>query len=162
MTINAIVAMAKNQAIGKNNRLLWHLPDDLLHFKQLTLNNSIIMGRKTHESIGRALPGRTNIILTHNPDFHADGCIIVHSMAEALTASPPEREIFIIGGAAIYTLFLPHTLRIYLTQVEDTFEGDAFFPVLNSAEWREHENIFHAKDARHATDFRFITLERVR
>jgi len=162
MPITAIVAMAENRAIGKDNKLLWHLPDDLMHFKQLTLNNPIIMGRKTYEAIGRALPSRTNIVLTRDAEFSADGCIIAHTPEDAITAATPAKEIFVIGGETIYTQFLPRTTRIYLTLVEGVFEGDAFFPELNPLEWEITENIHHPADARHKVAFHFKTLDRAR
>lgn len=160
--IIAIVAMANNRAIGKDNQLLWHLPDDLKRFKALTVGQTVIMGRKTYESIGRALPNRTNIILSKDKAFHADNCIITHSIDEALKAARSTAEICIIGGEKIYAQFLPLISRIYLTQVEKSFDGDAFFPKLEASEWIETENILHPIDAKHPLPFRYITLDRVR
>src|SRR5581483_11941978 len=144
MSIAAIVAMGENRAIGKDNHLLWHLPDDLQHFKKLTLGKTVIMGRKTHESIGRPLPGRKNIILSHQSDFQTEGCLTVHSVAEALEAASADEDIFIIGGEAIYAAFLPRTTRIYLTDVKASPAGDAFFPALDRREWKETSRILHA------------------
>ncbi len=162
MTVTAIVAMGKNRAIGKNNQLLWHLPDDLKRFKELTLGHTVIMGRNTHESIGRPLPSRTNIVLSRDPAFVAKDCITVHSPEEALKAVPEGAEVFIIGGETMYVRFMPITRRIYLTRVNTSPEGDAFFPELNMDEWQETENIPHPADERHAVPFSFVTLDRVR
>lgn len=160
MLIAAIVAMGENRAIGKDNRLLWHLPADLQHFKQLTLGKTIIMGRKTYESIGRPLPSRQNIILSRDSAFHAEGCSTVHSVADALAAAS-HQEICIIGGETIYAQFLPQTTRIYLTEVKAAPPGDAFFPALDHSAWQETARIEHAADDRHAVSFDFVTLERI-
>src|SRR5438128_323388 len=128
MRISFIVAMAENRTIGKDNQLPWHLPDDLQHFKALTLGKPILMGRKTHVSIGRPLPNRTNIILTRDNTFTAKGCLIAHNMDEAFDFASGCEEIFVVGGAEIYALLLPKTTRIYLTHDETALAGDTFFP----------------------------------
>ena len=161
MLLTAIVAMAQNRVIGKNNQLPWHLPDDLKHFKQFTLGKPVLMGRKTFESIGRALPGRTNVILSRALTTPPTGCLLVHSIEEALTATASADELVVIGGATLYEQCLPYLQRIYLTEVEANVAGDAFFPVLDRQQWRETENVWHPADDRHALGFRFITLERV-
>lgn len=128
MGINLIVAMSRNRVIGKNNTLPWHIPEDLKYFKEMTTGHTIIMGRKTYESIGKALPNRRNIILTKNHDFLAEGCTVVHSVREAMQLSIPEDELFVIGGAEIYSLFLPFASKLYITQIHAKIEGDTFFP----------------------------------
>lgn len=145
MKLAIIVAAAKNGVIGNNNQLPWHLPQDLKYFKSVTLGKPVIMGRKTYESIGRPLPGRTNIVVTRSADWSAaDGVVIVNSLEQALdearkaiTASATSvTEAMIIGGAEIYRSALPLVDRVYLTQVDIEIDGDAFFPALPDAEWQ--------------------------
>lgn len=161
--LSAVLAMSENRVIGKNNQLPWRLPADLKHFKAITTGHPILMGRKTYESIGRPLPNRTNIILTHNPLFQAPGCIVVTSVDEAIRDASLENkeEIFVIGGAEIYKLLLPVTQRIYLTIVHHQFEGDAYFPELVEGAWKEVEKIEHRADGENAYDYSFLRLERV-
>lgn len=161
-TLSAIVAMAEDGLIGKNNQLPWHLPADLQHFKSITTGHPILMGRKTYESIGRPLPNRMNIILTRSPSFAAPGCVVVTSIEDALryAALQHKQEIFIIGGADLYKQLLPRIQRIYLTQVHHHFSGDVYFPVLNKNEWKEIECIHHAADEKNAYDYSFLILER--
>lgn len=129
--INIIAALqTSDRALGKDNDLLWKIAPDLKRFKELTTGHPIIMGRKTYESIGHPLPNRTNIIITRNPNYKAPGCIVATSLEDALTKAKEkdQEEIFIIGGSEIYTLALPHTDKLYLTIVDDTKDGDVFFP----------------------------------
>ena len=156
----AIVAMSENRVIGRRNQMPWHLPEDLKHFKAVTLGKPVIMGRKTFESIGRPLPGRLNIVISRN--FAADGVVVTPNLAAAISAgtasadTPSPTEIMIIGGGQVYAESLPLLDRIYLTQVNRTIsDGDAFFPALPAGEWRET-----ARDDRDG--FSFITLDRVR
>lgn len=159
--LSAIAAMANNRVIGRANQLPWHLPADLKHFKALTLGHPIIMGRNTYLSIGRPLPQRTNIILTRNPAFSAPGCVIATNLDSALRiATPLDNEVFIIGGADIYRQLLPHVQRLYLTIIEQAFEGDAFFPDIDLREWHEIANEYHAPDTDNPYPYRFIQLER--
>lgn len=160
MHLSAIVAMSQNRAIGKDNKLLWHLPADLAHFKHITMSKPILMGRKTFQSIGRPLPGRCNIVITRDRNFHAEGCVIVHSPHDALDAANDYEEAFVIGGAELYHLLLPKVQRLYLTIVHHHFTGDAFFPELDLSEWRECERVDHQADAKNQYPFSFITLER--
>ncbi|EKD72330.1 MAG: Dihydrofolate reductase [uncultured bacterium] len=160
MRISAIVAMSENRVIGKDNQLLWHLPADLQHFKQVTMGKPILMGRKTYQSIGRPLPGRCNIVMTHDSAFVAEGCVIVDSMDAALAVVKESDEIFIIGGAIVYRQLLSFVQRIYMTVVHHEFAGDAFFPELNLAEWQETARERHAADEKHQYAFSFITWER--
>jgi dihydrofolate reductase len=137
MIISAIVAVAKNRVIGKDNDIPWYLSTDLKYFKKTTMNHHVIMGRKSFQAIGRPLPKRTNIILTTNPYFIATGCITAHTMEEALSIAfeNGEEEVFIIGGAQIYDLSLPFLDKLYYTEVDAEPEGDTFFPALNWSEW---------------------------
>lgn len=152
--------MAENRVIGQHGQLPWHLPDDLKHFKKLTLGKPVIMGRKTFESIGRPLPDRHCIVVSRNTQYVASGCTVVPSPEAALQAANAD-EICLIGGATLYTALLPRTNRIELTEVHADFAGDAFFPVLNSGVFQETARIFHAADEKHAVAFSFVTLERV-
>lgn len=139
-SIAMIAAVAANRVIGNENRLPWRLPGDLPRVKRLTIGKALIMGRKTHESIGRPLPGRLNIVLTHQADYQAEGCMIVHTVEEALAAAhayAPHEEIIIFGGADLYRLFLPQANRLYLTLLADAFPGDAIFPEIDWCEWQE-------------------------
>ncbi len=160
--LSIIVAMAKNRVIGRDNQLPWHLPADLRHFKQTTMGHPIIMGRKTYESIGRPLPGRQNIVITRNPDFQAEGCLVVHSLQEALAAVPEAEEVFIIGGASLYREALPLADRIYLTLVDAEVEGDTFFPELDASEWQEVRRETFAPDEKNPFGYAFIEFVRKR
>ncbi len=157
--ISMIVAADENNVIGKDNDLIWHLPDDLRFFKQKTSGHAIIMGRKTFESVGKPLPNRTNIIITRDKLFRADGCQVVHSLEEALKLTEEEEEVFIVGGEQIYRQALPVADRIYLTRVHHSFDGDRHFPVLGN-EWKEVESIAHTADEKHAYSFTFMTYQR--
>jgi len=160
MRISAICAMSENRVIGNNNKLPWHLPADLNRFKNITMGNPILMGRKTYESIGHPLPGRTNIILTHDVNYPAPGCIVVQSIEHALTAVKDHDELFIIGGATLYQEMLAHTQRIYLTLIHQPIEGDTFFPALDFSQWKEIERTDYAKNANNPYIYSFIVLER--
>ena len=135
--ISLIVAVSTNNVIGADGDLPWRLSDDLKRFKVVTMGKPIVMGRKTHESIGRPLPGRQNIVITRQNDFNADGCDVVQSTAEAVEVAGGADEVMVIGGSQIYATFLPLADRIYLTRVHTEVDGDAFFPPLDGAEWRE-------------------------
>lgn len=145
--------------MGKNNQLPWHLPADLKHFKTLTLGKPVIMGRKTYESMGKPLSGRTNIILTRALDFHAEDCIIVHSLDEAIKATAPAEEIFIIGGAELFRQSLNCIQRIYLTVVHAAIDADTFFPKLDSS-WVLMSEEYHVKDEKNEYDYSFLMFER--
>lgn len=158
--LSMIVAMGENNAIGKDNDLLWHLPEDFKHFKKTTMGKPILMGRKTYESIGKPLPGRENIVITRDKRFTAEGVTIVNSIDAALSASEQYDEVMIIGGASFYQQMLPMVDRLYITLVHQTFEADAFFPDINMNEWAEIERSEYAADERHAYDFSFVTFEK--
>lgn len=161
--LSAIVAMGENRVIGKNNQLPWHLPADLKHFKQLTTGHPILMGRKTHESIGKPLPNRLNIILTRDRAYQSAGCEIVYAIGQALqlAATNANDELFIIGGADIYRQAMPWVQRIYLTIVHHTFDGDAYFPELAANEWRETSRERFEADEVNPFAYSFVTLDRV-
>ena len=152
--------MARNGVIGRGNAMPWHLPADLKRFKALTLGKPILMGRKTHQAIGRPLPGRDNLVLTRARDWRAQGVTVVHSLDEALQRAAASPELAVIGGAEVYRLTLPLATRIYLTHVLAEVDGDTFFPRLSPNEWREVECSEYAADERHAYGMRFVTLER--
>jgi dihydrofolate reductase len=159
--ISLIVAVSDNQVIGRDNALPWHLPADLQRFKALTLGKPMLMGRRTFESIGRALPGRVGLVLTRSPDWSAPGVRVVRSFAEAVAAAGAAHELVVIGGAEVFRLAWPHVERIYLTRVHAELAGDTHFPVLAMREWRELERETHPADARHAYAMTFSTLERI-
>ena len=161
MKLSLIVAMAANHVIGHDNRLPWHLPADLEHFRATTLGKPVLMGRRTWESIGRPLPGRTNIVITRNADYAAAGCVVVHSLDEALSAAGDAGEVMVIGGAELYRQALPQADTIYLTLVHGGFEGQTRFPDWQPDDWREIERIDHEPDDKNPHAYSFITLERV-
>ena len=160
MIISLIAAMGRNRVIGKDNALPWKLPADMKRFREITTGKPVIMGRKTFESIGRALPNRTNIIMTRDADFRADGFIIVHSPEEALHAAKGAEEVVVIGGSSIFEKFLPKIGRMYLTIINEDFEGQSLFPEFNNQEWREIERRDFAPDEKNIYSYTFLTLER--
>ena len=155
MNISIIVAMAQNHVIGNAHSLPWHLPDDLKHFKQVTLDKPIIMGRKTFESIGRPLPRRRNIVLSTQHDLHIPEVEVMHSVASICQNLQGEAEIMIIGGAQIYAAFLPLANKLYLTQISATVAGDTFFPEIDYTRWQLTHKREHEQDASHAFHFTF-------
>ncbi|HEX7115327.1 MAG TPA: type 3 dihydrofolate reductase [Steroidobacter sp.] len=159
--LSLLVAAAENDVIGRQNDLPWRLPDDLKRFKALSLGKPVIMGRRTYESIGRPLPGRTNIVVSRRPDLAIEGCIVVDSLEAAIAVAGEAPEILVIGGAEVFREALPRASRIYLTRVHAHVEGDVHFPALEPDEWREVEVQHHPADERHAHAFSFILLERV-
>ncbi len=160
MKISLIAAMADNGVIGRNNRLPWRLSADLQRFKALTMGKPIVMGRKTWESIGRPLPGRTNIVVTRDVGYRAEGCVVVHSVDQALEVAAGSDEVMVIGGANLYQQLLGRADRLYLTQVRADVEGDAWFPGFDRAQWREVERESHSRDEKNEFDYAFVTLER--
>lgn len=161
MFISLIAAMGHNRVIGRNNQMPWHLPADFKHFKNITMGKPIVMGRKTYESIGRALPGRRNIIITHNLNLQIKECEVVHSLEEAMQLLTNETEVFIIGGANLFTQALPFANRLYLTLIEEDFVGDTYFPSFHAKEWQEIKRENFKADARNTYDYQFITLDRL-
>lgn len=161
MTLTLIAAAAENNALGKDNRMIWHLPDDFKRFKQLTSGHHIIMGRKTFESLPGMLPNRTHVIITRQKDFAAEGCIVVNSLEQAIEACRGDEEAFVIGGGEIYKQAIDRADKIELTRVYGTSpEADAFFPEIDPSKWKLDEEVFHPKDEKHAYDMAFMTYIR--
>jgi dihydrofolate reductase len=152
--------MDHNRLIGNRNQLPWHLPADLAHFKQVTLGKPIIMGRKTYESIGRPLPGRENIVLTRSAQFQAEGVFIAKSLQQALQYAAGADEAMVIGGSAIYELVLPTADRLYITYVENSYQGDAWFPEIDPEQWDIIASERHVADQKNPSTLRFVTYQR--
>jgi dihydrofolate reductase len=161
MDISLVVAMDDNRLIGAGNGLPWRLPADLKHFKRITMGHPIVMGRRTWESIGRPLPGRTNIVVTRQPGYVADGAVVVDSPEAAKEAAGKCDELMVIGGAQLYEQVLEEANRIYLTEIHAEFEGDTWFPGLNEDEWACVSREDFEKDERNLYDYSFLVLERI-
>jgi len=155
-----IAAAAENNALGKNNELVWHLPNDFKRFKSLTTGHYIIMGRKTFESFPKPLPDRTHVVITRQENYKPEGCIVVDSIEKAIAICPENEDNYIIGGGEIYNLALPFTDIIELTKVHHTFEADTFFPKLNKNEWILVESEENFKDEKHLYDYTYETYIR--
>lgn len=160
MAVALIAAMGSNRVIGQAGALPWRLPADLRHFRALTLGKPVLMGRKTFESIGKPLPGRDNIIITRRFGYHAEGCQVFDSLTAALEHHRGCPELMIIGGASIYNQSLALASRIYLTVIDQAFEGDAFFPEIDAGCWVETARTDHHADETNPFDYHFLTLER--
>ncbi len=162
--LSILVAMAKNRVIGKGNKLPWHLPADLKHFRALTMRHPIIMGRKTYESIGKPLPGRENIIVTHQKCYQIPGATVVNSIQDALQiCSVPgnnQGESFIIGGSELYGHTLKLCQRMYITEIQKDFDGDVFFPEFNRDKWHESQREKHYSDENGGMEYHFVVLDR--
>ncbi|MBY6036733.1 dihydrofolate reductase [Fictibacillus nanhaiensis] len=157
--ISFVVAIDKNRAIGKDNDLPWYLPNDLKHFKKVTMGKPIVMGRKTYESIGKPLPGRENIVVTRDKNYIAEGTKIVHSIDEVLAIDA--EEICVIGGTEIFKLFLPVADRLYITEIHETFEADTFFPELDQNEWKEISRSTGTVDEKNKYPHEFVVYEKI-
>ena len=162
MKISLIVAMSKNRVIGVDSRLPWRLSADLKRFKAITMGKSILMGRKTYESIGHPLPGRKNIILTHDPSYRTPGCVVVDSVQGAMGAAEGCEELMIIGGSSLYQRFLPDADRLYITLIDQEFAGDTFFPAFDRDDWIEVAREDVTSDATVNFQYSFLTLEKRR
>ena len=162
MRISIIVAASENNVIGKDGSIPWHIPSDLKHFKELTMGHHVIMGRKTYESIGKPLPGRINVVLTRDPSYKAEGCLVVDSMEKAVTLAREQKntETFVIGGEEIFKLGLPYADRVYLTRVHGDFDGDAYLPKLDPLKWKQVSCEVHLKDSQNPYPFDFCTYEK--
>ena len=158
--ITLIAAVAENNAIGKNNQLLWHLPDDFQRFKNLTTGHYIIMGRKTFESFPKLLPNREHVVITRNGNYNKTGITVVSSIEEAIKVCPKNEEVFIIGGAEIYSQAIEIADKIDITKIHSSFEADAFFPEFDLNQWEIVSSVYHPIDERHAIDFTFQTYLR--
>jgi dihydrofolate reductase len=156
--LSLIVATAKNRVIGLNNTLPWHLPEDLKRFRALTTGHHIIMGRKTYDSLGRLLPGRTTVIVTRNQSYKVEGAIVVHSLEDAIAACSNDQEVFLIGGAELYKDGLKLADKLYVTEIDAEFEGDAFFPEFNLSEWSAGEMETHTST--NGLGFRYLIYQR--
>ena len=159
--ISIIVAVAKNGVIGDKNSLLWHLREDMIHFRTTTSGHPVVMGRKTYDSIGRPLPKRTNVVITRDTNLAIEGCTVVHSLDEAVAMFDKSEEVFIIGGAQIYKQALPIADRIYLTVIDKEYEGDTSFPEIDYSAWNEISREEHSGGEEFEHPFAFITLERL-
>jgi dihydrofolate reductase len=166
LTLSIIVAAARNGVIGRNNALPWHLPEDLRYFKRVTMGKPVVMGRKTFEAIRRPLPGRTNIVISRQPGYRAEGLRVVASLEQALALAADiavidgAEELMVIGGAEIYRAALPLAQRIYLTEVDAEVEGDAFLPLIDWSEWREISRQAFGADDGHPYPYSFVVYER--
>ena len=159
-SIAIVVAMAENRVIGRDGDLPWRLPADMARFRMLTMGKPIVMGRRTHESIGRVLDGRHNIVVSRRPNFRAPRCTVVSSLEAALESASDAAEISVIGGASIYAHALPLAARIHLTLVRTTIDGDVRFPELEPRQWRESSRVERPADARNAYGLSFVELVR--
>lgn len=160
--LSIIVAKAKNNTIGKDNKLLWHISDDLKRFEELTTGHVIIMGRKTFESLGRVLPNRKHIVFSQNPDFKVnnENVEIVHSMLQLQEYIEDDKENFVIGGAMIYNLLMPYVKKMYVTEIDKDFEGDTFFPRINDEIWKEVSRENGPEDLNSHFKYEYVVYER--
>ena len=153
-----IAAVAENNALGKNNELVWHLPNDFKRFKELTSGHYIIMGRKTFESFPKPLPNRTHVVITRQQNYQPEGCIVVNSIENAIQACPENEVIYIIGGGEIYSQAIAFSDKIEITKVHGNFEADAFFPEIKAEDWELVQSDFNNKDERHLYDYTYQTF----
>jgi len=160
MIISIIVAIAENNAIGKGNQLLWRMPADLKHFKNATTGHTVIMGRKTFDSVGKPLPNRRNIVITRNTDLKIDGVEIVNTLEKAVSLCNNDEEVFIVGGAEIYKMAMDRTDKIYLTVIHGVFDADTFFPEIDLDIWKETEIVDNNADEKNPFDYTFSTYVR--
>ncbi|MDR7369393.1 dihydrofolate reductase [Flavobacterium aquidurense] len=155
-----IAAVAENNALGKNNELVWHLPNDFKRFKSLTTNHHIIMGRKTFESFPKPLPNRVHVVITRQSDYNPEGCIVVDSIEKAIAICPENEDSYIIGGGEIYNLGMEHADILEITKVHHTFDADTFFPKINERDWQLVESEENLKDEKHLYDYTYETYIR--
>lgn len=160
MKLSIIVAVARNNIIGRDNKLVWHLPADMKFFKNTTMGHTLIMGRKTFESFGKPLPGRTSIVITRQAGWQYEGVSVAHSLDDAIALAPKNEEVFVIGGAEIYRQALPYCYKIYLTLVHHDFEGDTSFPEVDFSEWELMSDVKHPADEKNAFDYSFRVYKR--
>jgi dihydrofolate reductase len=160
--VSMVVAATENDVIGRDNGMPWHLPDDLKYFKARTMGKPMLMGRKTFESIGKPLPGRTSLVMTRDTSWRGpEEVVVVRSFEEALDWARNVPELCVVGGAEVFRLAWPHARRLFLTRIHAQIPGDTFFPEIDATEWREIERTEHPADTRHAYSLSFITLDRV-
>ena len=158
--IAIIVAMAKNRTIGINNTLPWRIPEDLRHFKALTMGHHLIMGRKTFDSIGKPLPGRTTVVVTRDRSLKIDGCTVVHSLPEAIASCAGDPQVFVVGGEDIYAQLLPLADTLYITEIQQAVEGDAHFPEFDTEAWREVAREKRSQTEPQPLEYHFVTYQR--
>ena len=158
--ITLIAAAGENNELGKDNDLVWHLPDDFKRFKNLTTGHHIIMGRKTFESFPKPLPNRTHLVITRNKEYQKEGAVVVHSLDEALLKAQNDPQPFVIGGGEIYKLAIDTADKIELTRVHGTFEADTYFPEIDLDKWQLISEVKHEKDEKHNYSFSYLTYER--
>ncbi|MDH2917040.1 MAG: dihydrofolate reductase [Gallionella sp.] len=158
--ISIIVAMAKNRTIGVNNTLPWRCPEDLKHFKALTMGHHMIMGRKTFDSIGKALPGRTTVVVTRDRNLQIEGCLMAHSLPEAIKLCAADSQTFIVGGAEIYTQALDYIDNLYITEIQQDVGGDAHFPEFDPSRWQEVTREIRHQDTPQPLEYHFVTYHR--
>ncbi len=161
--LSIVVAKAKNNIIGKDNKLLWHLSDDLKRFKALTEGHTIIMGRKTFESLGRVLPNRKHIVFSNNPDFKVndENVEVVHSLLQIQEYIESEEEAFVIGGAMMYNFLMPYVSKMYVTEIEKEFEGDAFFPRIDDEKWKEVSREKGPEDGENNFEYNYVVYQKI-
>ncbi|HCE55974.1 MAG: hypothetical protein APF83_09450 [Lutibacter sp. BRH_c52] len=160
--VTIMAAIAANNALGKDNQLIWYLPADLKRFKKTTLNHAVIMGRKTYESLGKPLPNRTNILITRDKNYKAEGCVVVNSLKKALKiAEEVDENPFILGGAEIYKQAMPFTDKLDITFVHHQFDADVFFPEIDKTIWKETSRENFKADENNKYDYSFVTFERI-
>ncbi len=159
-SLSILVAMARNHVIGINNTLPWRIPEDLKYFKALTLGHHMIMGRKTFDSIGKPLPGRTTVVVTRDQNLQLAGCVMAHSLEQAIAACDGDNEIFIVGGAEIFTQSLPLADTLYITEIQQDFAGDAHFPEFNRTEWQEVARDRRSQAEPQPLEYHFVTYRR--
>jgi len=159
-SIAIIVAMAQNRTIGINNTLPWRIPADLQHFKKLTMGHHMIMGRKTFESIGKPLPGRTTVVVSRDRSLRIDGCVIVHSLSEAIANCASDPQIFVVGGADIYAQALDLADALYITEIRQDVIGDVWFPEFDRSEWLEVSRVIHRQETPETLEYHFVTYLR--
>ena len=160
MRLSIVVAMDDNHLIGKGNGLPWHLPADLAFFKKITTGNSILMGRKTYDSISKPLPNRRNIVITRNPDISIPGCEVVDSIEKALSITQDEEEVMVIGGANLFEQLLPDVSRLYITHIEGKLEGETYFPHYDENDWLEVSRESHQPDEKNKYAYQFSIMDR--
>ena len=160
MSLSIIVAMARNRTIGVNNTLPWRCPEDLKHFKALTMGHHMIMGRKTFDSIGKPLPGRTTVVVTRNTYYQIPGCIVAHTIEDAITACRNDSEIFIVGGAELYRQALPLVDTMYITEIQQDVAGDAHFPEFDMADWEETSRDARSQETPQPLNYHFVSYRR--
>jgi dihydrofolate reductase len=161
MNISIIAAVGRHNEIGKNNTLLWDMPADMAHFRTTTRGHTVIMGRKTYESIGKALPGRRNIVVTSDTRYHDTDIEVAHSIHDAFTLAQNDGQIFIIGGAHIYRDSIAYANTLYITHIDGTFDADTFFPEIDTHVWQKVQEEKHKKDTNHAYDYDFVVYKRL-